>query len=335
MTDPVVARAQLLLDAGRPQAALQLVTKQGQLLGTDPAALAVAAAAAFAMEDFRRCVELCRSALVIDPARAGTTRLASMALSRLGDHDAAATTADEALRLRPDDWHNLVQRALVDVRGKRVTSATQDFVDEALRIAPNEPLVHATAGTVAMELGEDSPAQASFAESLRLDPQSIMARTNRGVAALRASHLATALGEFSAVARLDPTGPMAHRFDAVLFVASRRAMTSLLVATGVALLVLDSSSWTVRTIPAVICVIGWAAFIVPWRGAIRLLPPTVRRVADASRAFAVRCALATTTTLVLLMFPWVPAELRQLAVIIVLCCGVLSSVALVFQRSGR
>ena len=165
----ILRRAELALDAGRPELA----------------------------------VSLAREAIRLTPEDGVPYYTLGRALTRLGRHREALAAAKEACRLRPDDgrvaW--LVPACLLDLG--RVREAARELSDLMVS-APERPTTWAVAALVRLRQRDPRAAEAAAREWARLQPQNATAHGLLGRALFGQRRTDEALAEALAGLRCDP-----------------------------------------------------------------------------------------------------------------------------------
>jgi len=201
--DEAVERAGMLLAAGRPEAAVSLLSAalaahpgRPWLWGQLGAALLAADRMDAALAAASRCVRLA-------PDDEWGHRVTSAALSRLGRHAEAADAARTAVRLAPRCWqpHARLAQALCAAAapaGGDLAEA-RDEAGRAVELAPEEPEAHRTVGLVALVRQDWTQADAAYREVLALRPDDAAARSDLAMVDLNV-HSARMVGRVGSAA---------------------------------------------------------------------------------------------------------------------------------------
>lgn len=217
MSGELAARAQALLDAGRPHQAIE-VASQG--LASDP-------------EDGRMLRVLAHAQLHVDPAGALRTAgvltglephdedghyLASLAHDELGHRKEAVESARRAMAIAPDDPHVLMAFAITRSRRPRGRREGMAAARRAIEIAPDDSAGYIAAGAVELHAGHWRRSAKWFQRALQIDPHDPMAQINLAIAKQGAGDVASALGGTEALLRFDPTDEEAREtLDEVVY----------------------------------------------------------------------------------------------------------------------
>lgn len=320
MSDALVERATLLLEAGRIAAARELIARRLAEAPDDLEALGVAAWAAELEEDHSGALELVARPLAAAPD--DLRLLAVLAWARAGTGDAVGARNASARRvdLAPGDWTVLADLAGVDLRADRHDASTLRAATEAVRLAPGEPAAHIRLGAVHLARNEDAAARRAFREALRLDPQSVEARHDLAVTELRRGGVVRAAGEFARLStRGEVSAPAVHN----LAIAAQRGLWVVqLVVLGATL---TAEVWTsgstvesvihagtARVVAAVVAVLvagGAVAYAVRRLGAAgRGIATLLRRTAPALAVWAVLLGVQVVLAVVPLAAPTGPLD---------------------------
>jgi tetratricopeptide (TPR) repeat protein len=121
-----------------------------------------------------------------------------------GDFAAAATDADQALGLSPNNSAARNLRGFA-YKGMGDLNRALPDLDEAIRLTPNLARAYANRGDVYREKGDFDRAIADFGEAIRLAPDNTAAYTSRGLAHEQKGNLDLARADFSAALALPQT----------------------------------------------------------------------------------------------------------------------------------
>jgi tetratricopeptide (TPR) repeat protein len=200
----VVARAEALLDAGRPQQAVELLSKE---LATEP-------------DDADLLRVLARAQLLVDPAEALASAqlliarepesqdgyyLAAVAHDELGDRKAAVESARAAMAIAPDDPYVLMAFAITRSRRPWGRRESMRAAERAIEVAPEDSAGYIAAGSVELHSGHWRRSAKWFERALEIDPHDQMAQINLAIAKQGAGNVAAALGGVEGLLRFDPT----------------------------------------------------------------------------------------------------------------------------------
>lgn len=210
-----VAKAEALLQAGRPEQAIALLAKQ---IAADPdnhpAHLGLAVAF-LAVGDAEQALAAATSAVELDPDDEAGHILVSVACLRKGKIKLARRAAEEAVSLAPNDSlaHQTLAEVLVRYPWKRRQAAR--VASRAIELAPHDPYAHIGAGNVATQRKrgalQRNPAYKHYRRALELDPTNTDAINNLAVSKLGEWRIAAAVTGFKDVATIDPSNPLATR----------------------------------------------------------------------------------------------------------------------------
>lgn len=210
-------------------------------------------------DDYSRIIEICKQGLVGESSErlaAYYRQLLSWALNRRGevlsdenDNQAALADFDEAVKLDPNRWqavHNRAvcfamngefERALADLdrtielkpdyanarfnRGEiryeqgDYRRAIDDY-NQAIRLAPRDSAAYNSRGHAYYKLRDYPQAVRDYNEAIRVDPTNAAAYTNRGDALADRGDFARALNDYRAAIRVDPKLGRAYQSGAWL-----------------------------------------------------------------------------------------------------------------------
>jgi tetratricopeptide (TPR) repeat protein len=194
-------RAEQLVELGRNREALSLLAP---LLASEPdnPSLHVAAARAhLGLGEHDAALSSASEAVRLHLTSEQAHRLRAIALHRLDRHFQAVAAAEEAVRLAPNGWQAQHTLALAKV-GMSWDSTVVRAAERAVELAPNEPSTHVIRGLVAQKRGETSVARAAYKRALALDPHHAMALNN--LATLHRLRPGRQLRGYVAALRADP-----------------------------------------------------------------------------------------------------------------------------------
>lgn len=130
--------------------------------------------------------------------------MASLALTRLDQVEAAFEEAKQARAFGPHVWQAHTRLAIAAVDIQRVDVALE-ATSAALELAPNEPAVHYTHGLVLYAAGRYAEAAAAYERVLSTDPHHVGALNELGRLRLANRDLGAAANQFVTALRTEPT----------------------------------------------------------------------------------------------------------------------------------
>jgi len=175
-TDPraVASRAELLVQMGRPERALDEVDDALASLPDDPRLLLAAAWVRLHLQRSAEALPLLEQVVGAQPAADGALYLLSIARQNTGDVAGARDAAAKALELDPDDARYHLQLADTHLSG-RVRGAdrrlARERIDSALELAPENPDRIAQAARLWSRLGDDDRARTLVRQGLAVAPE--------------------------------------------------------------------------------------------------------------------------------------------------------------------
>ena len=219
---PAAARAEHLLQLGRPDAAIALLgpalTKQ-----PDDAGLLTCAAYAYLLKnDWVQAAELGRRASAADPHHDRPLRIQASALLRLGQVTDATALEHRAVQMAPHVYNSHLLYAQCLSRIPRFHEHAMAEARRSVELAPNEPSAHIGLAQVAYPPEKIiSPHRLDVAEqalqrALTLDPQNSIAMNELARVRLRRSKRFGAMTGFSDALTADPQNQTALRNTAVV-----------------------------------------------------------------------------------------------------------------------
>ncbi|WP_326807789.1 MULTISPECIES: tetratricopeptide repeat protein [unclassified Streptomyces] len=183
---PLVEKAELLLDADRPEEAATLLAQRIAEEPDDAAAWTRLVLAHLDTKEPERALEAARRAVELAPELPYAHRMLTLALLGCRRIDEAIAPAREAVRLEPESWmtHYTLAQALARIPGPRTPESIVACLEEALvvaregvRRAPEEPRTHHQVAFVLQASGKGEEALAPLREALRLDPADARTRS--------------------------------------------------------------------------------------------------------------------------------------------------------------
>ncbi|MCO7275032.1 tetratricopeptide repeat protein [Cellulosimicrobium cellulans] len=175
-TDPraVASRAELLVQMGRPERALDEVDDALASVPDDPRLLLTAAWVRLHLQRSAEALPLLEQVVGARPTADGALHLLSIARQNTGDVPGARDAAAKALELDPDDARYHLQLADTHLSG-RVRGAdrrlARERIDAALALAPENPDRLAQAARLWSRLGDDDRARALVRQGLGVAPE--------------------------------------------------------------------------------------------------------------------------------------------------------------------
>lgn len=205
MIDPRLNLASTLLDMSRNREAMTELSTYLAAHPDDVTALCLSARALIGLGQHSRALEFAQRAATLAPGIDWPLRLVSIAHARLGNGREAVYFAEQSVRVDPTEWRTHYQVAQARLMTDRVTHVASTAIDEAVRLAPDEPEVHRAAGFVNARLGNRKAAEAAFRRALSLDPSDAVARHELARLSLQRGRLVAAADGFANAVALDPS----------------------------------------------------------------------------------------------------------------------------------
>ena len=165
--------------AGRPQVALELLTRATALNPGDLEVRINLASILLATRNFGAAAAACRQALLLRPDYPPAHHFLGIALYGAGQVGAAVAQYQEALRLKPEypeAWVNLG----IALQARGTMDEAVAAYREAVRLNPTLAVAYYNLGNVFKATGRLSEAAAAYESSLRLDPHQAEACNNFG-----------------------------------------------------------------------------------------------------------------------------------------------------------
>lgn len=199
----LLARADVLIDAGRSRDALPLIRQARAADPQSARACCFQAMAHINLEEWREAREPAEAAVRLEPDAEWGQRLRAIALLNLGQTRAALQAAEAALRLCPELREALhitlrCQWALGKKREARETAA------RLLKVAPEWSATHDFYGKMALDERKWKEAEPHYRRALELNPQSWTAMHNLGLALKAQGRRKEAIECFHLAAKIDP-----------------------------------------------------------------------------------------------------------------------------------
>jgi tetratricopeptide (TPR) repeat protein len=204
-----IARAEDLCGLHRYAEAVSVLSTALASRPDDAHTWCVLARAKLGTEDFQGALEAAGRAVSLQPDEEWPHRLASIALSRLGQPQQALAAALEAVRLAPMLWQTHARVAGTSL-ALRMPDQAQLAANKAVELAPLEPDTWTTLGSVAFARGHRKEATQAYRQALSLDPENTNAHDGLARVALKNGRLANPQGlaaaasGFATSVRVDP-----------------------------------------------------------------------------------------------------------------------------------
>jgi tetratricopeptide (TPR) repeat protein len=210
-----LAQASVLLDLKRYDEAASLLARAVAAQPQDSRAWCLLAAAHLGAGRYEEAAAAASRAITLAPLDDGPYRLASIAQRHLGQITAAISSANQACKLAPDDWRAYACLAQAELATEAdflaqaesreaYFTAAERAADTAVRLAPDEPDAHFTAGLVSYAQRKWKAARAHQERALALDPAHGGALNELGRISLRRGGSPRAARHFIQAARSAP-----------------------------------------------------------------------------------------------------------------------------------
>ncbi|MCU1528171.1 MAG: hypothetical protein JWP75_1934 [Frondihabitans sp.] len=206
-----VAHARVLVDAGRPEAALRRLST---LLASEPDradALLLFASTQLHHGDAEEAIQAGYRLLSLEPRHVAALRVVARAHSKLGEHDEAKVTAQLAVEEAPQSANAHMTRVVVGIAAGDVGVEVKESATTAVALAPLSSSAHLTLGNYLRKAKLPDKARAAYREALRLDPQSITAQNNLALLGLDARRAVRTVPVFSQMLRGAPNYTLLQR----------------------------------------------------------------------------------------------------------------------------
>ncbi len=162
--------AQMALDRGENEDALELVEEYLEDHPFDVDALNICAVAAAGLEDEPKAMALYQNALRLDPKNGAIHHNYGVLLDRLGHYESAQSHLRKALQYQPDFPEAYVNLGnVLDELGE--TAEALNMYDEALKRRPDSADAYFNKGHALNRLERFDEAFSCFAQALRMEPQ--------------------------------------------------------------------------------------------------------------------------------------------------------------------
>jgi len=205
--DDAVAKAESLVEKGKPDDALKTIQKAAEGANTAEAYLALArfqnrlASPDEAQASVAKAVELSKSA----PPDAQAEALAALSGMDLmhGTSRDALQHAEEAAKAAPGSASALAALARAQARAKDAPTALAT-ADKAVQAGPTSGVAHVARGEALMAMGRAKDAEAEFRKALEVDPKLTLARTKLASALIAEGNATAAEDEAKKATEADP-----------------------------------------------------------------------------------------------------------------------------------
>lgn len=204
--DPAVARAWALLEAGRPEQALDQLARVPAALAEDPSVFAARAEALVRTERWAEAATVARHGLAATGPDPGLFAQLGLALCELGDHPSAEGAYLNGLREDPHDVQLLCRYAQLCLVANQVEKAT-GLLGLAAEEDPGHPMVYVVRIQAAWVRGGDRAAERASREFLGAYPDIAVARAMHGFTASVRGRTGTAFASFRQAVAAEPTDP--------------------------------------------------------------------------------------------------------------------------------
>jgi tetratricopeptide (TPR) repeat protein len=204
-----LARADALLDAGRPAEALRAYTEAVEREPDNAFARLSRGRAHLAAGDRARALADFTEAIRLGPRFAAGHLARAAAYHDQGEYDRAVADYDAALRIEPLDAVAFNNRGLAHYDGGRTERAVADFT-EAIRLDPEYAVAYRNRGQARLRQRQYDKAIADFTKALELKPDYALARHGRAAAHHGKGDYDRAIADYSEVIRLRPKSAVAY-----------------------------------------------------------------------------------------------------------------------------
>ena len=233
-----VARARLLVDAGRPAEAVEGLARHLAAEPEDVEAWLLMSAAQVEQGQGHQSLASAERAtrLAPDDDRAHSARGAALLAQRRNTE--AHLAYGEAIRISPasyQHWHN---RALAAQRAGGLRGEALADVDRAIELAPFSAGSYLLRGVVLSELGRKKEASRATRKALELDPSNALAHNNSAVESLQKRRVGSAAAALNRAISADPQDRLVQgNLDVLIIKVARRlffigAAVSIVAALG-------------------------------------------------------------------------------------------------------
>jgi tetratricopeptide (TPR) repeat protein len=202
-------KAQALLDVGRAEEAVKLLSRALSLSPNDDDALCLMTLAFVELANWKEARRYVTRAVAAAPENDWAHRLNSIVLKNCACNLEAVDAAREAVRLAPWLPHNLHTLASAQLHIFNLPEARQ-AADQLLELAPEWHMSHQMMALVALKEGKNKEAEMHCRRELELEPNSFYGMNNLGVALLNQKKRREAIEAFNNAAKIDPTSTLAQ-----------------------------------------------------------------------------------------------------------------------------
>lgn len=217
---PAYERADLLLEAGRAEDAIRLLTTHVAAHPEDSIALTLLGRAYLEARRPADALPPIDAALTMDPDNVVAWQRRSDALRQLGRFEEAKPAGRECVRLAPHSWaaHYTLGLAVHKLPGHRdeLFGAARASVE----LAPDRADPHVLLGLAYAGVGDAHHAEQCYRRALSIDPEHAYARSNLSALHLRRGRFRAAMRGFQAAASSNPQETLFHRNIAATVVGS-------------------------------------------------------------------------------------------------------------------
>lgn len=198
--------AQMALDRGENETALDLIEEYLEDHPFDTEALNICAVAATNLDDELKALALYRKALHMDPKNGAIHHNYGVLLDRLGHREQAQIHLRKALEYQPDFPEAYVNLGnVLDELGE--TAQALAMYDEALKRRPDSADAYFNKGHALNRLGRYAEALTCFNEALRMEPQEPTSLNGAGYALAGLGRDEEAVGYYSRAIARDRSNP--------------------------------------------------------------------------------------------------------------------------------
>ncbi|HJP77677.1 MAG TPA: tetratricopeptide repeat protein [Pseudonocardiaceae bacterium] len=268
-------RADHLLEVGRAQAALELLTQAGEPEDGRGLRLFWLANQRLGRQD--EALRWADRAVSVEPLAANSWVYRGTALLELGRTEDAITAARRAVELGPESFasHYLLGRALI--RNSAEPAELLAVTTTAVRLAPDNAEAHVLLGLAHDEAGDSEAAAAAYRAALAIDPDNAGARNNLARTDLWAHRRKKAVGGFRSALASDPQNTTMHENlgRAVFMWLYRHTLALHMVLLMLVIVVVNIvPPYWIRGVLALVIIGGWSWL---WWRRVGGLDPAVRR----------------------------------------------------------
>lgn len=318
-TDMSAPRAALrLINAGRSDDAIAVL---GRFLADHPddvTSLGLLSLAHLRARRWPEALAMADGAIGIEPDYLPAWQRRSIALIEMGSAERALVSAEEYLRLAPDEWHAhyTMARVLRPVRGRRQEALWH--ARRAVELSPDDADAHNLLGVVHRALEDRRSAEAEYRAALAIDPTHALARSNLALLTLGRAGTEEVMAGLREAAASDPQQGAIHRNMALVAVLAmaRRGTWLSLVGLMVAWFVLALTQGEAgESVPRLVglggFLVAWAVTVLVWLSGLRpylrsLVVPALTKLVRGSDARwgLVGIVGASVCAVVAFLWPW-------------------------------